>query len=175
MKKAVTLVLVLSMVSMASAALAPILTYTDTDAVNGGACVWTLDLLDGSVTGTGSATSAGAQVIYSGYFTQADLIPSTAVTSAAAGDAGQQQDPYAGNPTFGGLYWNTIAESTGIGDAVTPGTWFEFDLVQGTDAGKIGDVTLTNLTGEVLLQGTVPEPATMALLGLGALLLRRKK
>ena len=71
------------------------------------------------------------------------------------------------------------------GDAVVDpyddGPWFSFALsgyVAGTEASHDLQIDMINSNAEVVgntLFLSVPEPATMALLGLGSLLLRRKK
>ena len=171
MKKLVILMLVLGMVSAASAALTPILTWVD------GNVTYTLDIANAKVIGTGTVLGN-----YTGQYIQqtsgtGSLAPNAttgtlekAGVKDAAGDLGDITD------VGPGAYWLTGA---GDIDAEVPpnqslGDWFEFDV---TFDGS-NDFIMSYYDGaefQTGLQGTIPEPMTIALLGLGGLFIRRKK
>ena len=168
MKKLLVLTLVLGMASMASATLTLIDTWVD------GTVTWTLDLENLKVIGTG--TELGP---YAGPYLQA-VLGSMAPTTVAELADGIKDGVYAiagdlSSITAAGTFWLPAAEISN--DPVVPqalGTWFEFDI---TPDQALDFQLQAYVGGEFInvLQGTVPEPMTLALLGLGGLFLRRRK
>ena len=150
MKKLLVLMLVLGIGSIASASLMH------------GIVEWTVD--GGQLIGTGTAMGT-----YNGSVDkQAGLVAPAAGDSGkaglmnAAGNLGGVQD-------FGVVY-NVHAEHLAAGaGAQAPGVWFVFDIL------GVGDVDILDGPGAVAGTIAVPEPISLALLGLGGLFLRRRK
>ena len=177
MRKLVILMLVLGMASFASAGL--VLTIEDTSGtvdpdtlVKGESyTVWVSGLeADQSITG-GVYGPAGTAADW----TKVSL--SNPVVEDAAGDT-------SGNSYVGAYFGYDFAAgdtSTAILPDGADGKWFSWDL----DADAVGDFSLllydyTNINQTTALSTTtgkvlIPEPMTIALLGLGGLLLRRRK
>ena len=167
MKKLLILVLVLAMASMASAAL----TYEIRSGSTTGSSVDTATLAPSTtyylaVAGI-AATDAGDYELYKDSGTQGVL--SLPAVFSAAGDLGSNVDtPY-------GFYAVGAA-----GSQVQPsdGDWWSWTLTTGSGDGAFAHSLMS--TGgtpvEVLSITGVPEPMTIALLGLGGLaLIRRRK
>jgi hypothetical protein len=179
MKKFLILMLVLGMASTASAVLTPITTWTD------GICTWTLDIANSKIYGTGTSIASdylSPLIQQSSGTGRLDPTPLANLgtggykdgTYNAAGDLGNFVDPYAGQSGFEGFYWTAQSKDAG---ATLPdkalGLWFEADVTYANN-----DFIMTFYNGaafETALQGTIPEPVTIALLGLGGLFLRRRK
>jgi hypothetical protein len=165
MKKFLILMLVLCLASVANATFSSVTTWTDGD------CTWTLDIGNGVVLGTGTAGNeydSPYLVVSDGSMDEtpkAELDDFKDGVWAAAGDLGSITD--------GGSYYLCSSEESGEGTDVSAGKWFQFDVTYSND-----DFRLTYWDGdsyETALQGTIPEPITIALLGLGGLFLRRRK
>ena len=183
MKKVVTLVLVLSLVSIASAT--P--TITGPSEINGaGTYTYT-------VVGVAENYKGGvfADLAIHGYYPGG--LP-TGITSINAGTSAPLQttgskyrmgDVDGGFATIGTYYYGIKFEaSSGSVPANTPviaGDWFTLDVVVNSGVAATGSMELDISTsawtcsGNALTVDFVPEPATMALLGLGGLLLRKRK
>ena len=178
MKKVVTLVLVLSMVSMASAT--P--TITGPTVISGpGTYTYTV---------VGEADDAVTRGIFvnlatEGYY--ASTLP-TGITSINGNmsaplttTGGAVRMGFVGSAptvTISAYYVGIKFTATG-GTANVPvlaGDWFTFDVVVDSSfTGMRLDASTTSYTTSGNYLDVIPEPATMALLGLGGLLLRRKK
>jgi hypothetical protein len=169
MKKLLILLLVLGFASTAHATLSPITSWVD------GVCTWTLDLSSAKLIGTGTSATAytGPWLSFSlgSYTLEATGSPDPWKPGLyqAAGDAGAI-----------GTSGNTYVQASAADNfaTVTPdiavGQWFGMDVAGDTNQ----DVQIQYYNGteyETVLQGTIPEPVTLALLGLGGLFLRRRK
>ena len=163
--------LVLCVASAASAALTPKLTFTD------GVCNWALDLANAKVTGTGTVTSG----TYSTY-----IQPSTGsftVTSGTGGGVNADKDgvyPAAGdqgNMGTNGPWFIPNAGDTqsGVMPNMAASMWFSFDVTFSGNDVVVDIYDSESVMHTAALQGTIPEPMTIALLGLGGLFLRRRR
>ena len=167
MKKLLILVLVLGVASTAHATLTPITSWVD------GVCTWTLDQTAGKLIGTGTTATAYVGPWLSpslGTITPEVAVPASDPWKAglyrAAGDAGIIG-------LSAGLVQATAADNLTDLPDLAIGQWFGFDLTGDSN----GEVQIQQWTGseyETILQG-IPEPVTLVLLGLGGLLLRRRK
>jgi hypothetical protein len=179
MKKLLILTLVLGMVSMAVAT--PTITVSNSTPVNG-------EVIQVYITGTAADANPDGSTATGGWsgFVAIDyatlgptggtmylsLSPNPAVTPAAGGYA--QYSTSSALEYFAAMPLLPWAEETDV-DA---GLWFTYDVtVNGVD----GDSELIDLLDNALGIVTsvqiniIPEPITMALLGLGGLFLRRRK
>ena len=160
MKKFLVLALVLSVASLATAGL----TITAPATVNAGdAYQIVLSGLAGDVVSVGLYDVGNA-----------DGIPTGWVIEAAAGNLAGVGVAF---PSYGGP---EVLIDDLLGDGVQTGTWVTLDMVAGAaGTSLVWDLWDYNagsaITPGVMTVDFVPEPATMALLGLGALVLRRKK
>jgi hypothetical protein len=155
MKKMLVLTLVLGIASLATAGL--------TDTYVSGDVTWTLDLGAGTMTGVSSSATAYQEYL----MVSVGTVNGTTVYDAA-GDAGAITTPYDYMAGYEQYYLINAEQVAPEGSLFAAGTWFVFD-VSGND-----EVTVLDGSGVQVMNAT-PEPATMALLGLGALVLRRRK
>ena len=169
MKKLLILVLVLCVTSAASAALVWI-DPTNTDVT------WTLDLVGGTVTATAASGAVGS---YYDVYIQATSGSITPTVGTGGGGTGTYDGVY---PAAGDTANMTIAgpwylPSSDDQFATLPdqaaGMWFSFDVPVGYVSINFYDSAGT--VHSEALSGVVPEPMTIALLGLGGLFLRRRK
>ena len=154
MKKLLVLTLVLGMASLASAGL----TYVSGDVT------WTLDMGAGTLTGVSSSDAQYSEYLW---ITVGDVAGTTVYD--AAGDAGSITTPYGTIAGYEQYYLVNAEQVAPENSLMAAGTWFVFNFEPGTS-----EVTVLDGTGTEVLSA-IPEPATMVLLGLGALVLRRKK
>ena len=155
MKKVVTLVLVLGLVSVANAALVFSV---------GGVEITTLD-------GTQSVLPGALTLHVSGIDNYTIEISTTTAVQDHTGTEFSSMtvgNSYVGTPTAD---WSRLSGSNMFGGDL------DTDVFWGLDLSGIGVVTITDLGEAGAYSGSfeIPEPATMALLGLGGLLLRRKR
>ena len=179
MRKLLILMLVLGVASMATAV--PTLTVSNNNPAPG-------DTIQVYITGTAAEASGSGGVPPGGYSGMLGvdyvaygylggspyltIVPPPAITTAAGGYA------YAG-PMYALEFWS--AASTPPWNEATDvdvGLWFTYNVLVTGAAGQSEVIDLlNNAMGIIATQPItiVPEPMTMALLGLGALFLRRRK
>ena len=175
MRKIVTLILVLGIVSMASADL----TWTTT----GGADLSSISLLPGAsmtvrIANDDTASGGGTVWTYSPDSAVALLTAPSVLTAAGNGAS-------VVNTWTTQLWIEWEAKHTGDPPTtITTGGWLELTIaapstaVNLTSANVNADYYAASAgrgTSDLLTVNIIPEPATIALLGLGALLLRRRK
>lgn len=170
MKKLLILMLVLGMATVANAALSAI-------PVTDGIVTW--DVVGDQIVGYGNAIG-----LYDG-----ELYPNTGLISPADTDigTGEGRTVVAGDAAKitadtafpGGYYTYTIDQIAGISQNQSVGDWFMFDIAWVDSGDGKMYVDVYNASAEWAVVGTleiIPEPMTIALLGLGGLfLLRRRK
>ena len=173
MKKFVIVMLVLGIASFASAGL----TWTD----GGGVDISTITLTSESDTAvvyiSSDSTLAGW---FSATIADTSVAEFTAATGTAnlggEGSASLYFHPGMGQYNVYGRAYDVEAPST-----IGPGLWVEVTIhatngdLGTTTAETIGVGSLHFLPSDTLIINHIPEPATIALLGLGGLLLRRRK
>ena len=167
MKKFVVLMLVLGMVSMASATLT--IVESAVDVVDGGST--TITLASDTTSGWGMYIKAPSG--------------STGITAITEISNNAGDDGYANihtNNTYAASgYWDIAAsDASDPFTSIVPGNQFTVTIDDGGLAS--GGTYLIELRtygwtagGDSIVVSVIPEPATMCLLGLGGLLLRRKK
>ena len=184
MRKLLILVMVLGMASLASAV--PVLTVSDSSPTVGDTFYLYISGTAGDATGDGTGSPVGGYesmitLDYANYasyvITNANpyisIASSGTVENAAGGLGGASAQTY-GNPKFvaapAGGSWSEVTD-------VDAGLWFTYEMY----ADSVG-VSLVGLTADwgsseigAIPITVVPEPITMALLGLGGLFLRRRK
>ena len=157
MKKMIALVMVIGMASLASAGLVlsgvdDVATITGVDNGTGGAAAW--------ITMAGSTTDATATMVYTGNASL--LVGNNAYIAYAASYAGVALDS---------MYEINFYDTTVPAEVSADGTLL-------TWTGKIGDTIYLHDFTTLAVVGSytfIPEPMTLGLLGLGGLLIRRRK
>jgi len=176
MKKILILMLVLGLVSIANATVTMELYEADgTTPVSGDCIVGSSYVLAVE----GASADAGASLgLYGSTYTAADWANLGAGGQSAATKLDTGDLSYI-NWVASWYGYDMLADDTGMGSGVSTGTWFTIDLTglaEGTysfdllDYG-MGSAVIASESGNVV----IPEPITIALLGLGGLFLRRRK
>ena len=173
MKKLLILVLVLGLCSTANA----LLTDIEID-VGGSHAGATYDV----VTGTTVSTEIYSGNTDSGYayltFQDNSLysLANGAVTSNA-GDQGSITGPMTYPTYFPGVQFVMLGVSATASGTITPGTMLTLDFTAGSSTGTVAVILLDEsmVTYDTMTINIVPEPMTIALLGLGGLFLRRRR
>ena len=162
MKKLIILMLVLGMATVANATLTEDLSWS------GNATAATVDI-------DGTSTVVGEMLV--SYIAYTNTLSSITLVYTGAGSGIADAIGAAGflegklGITSGSI---TALKQITIGDSGFT-IWANGQLVTSSTTGA-GDVYLTDATGDVLFDSIhIPEPMTMALLGLGGLFIRRKK
>ena len=177
MKKLLVLILVLGIVSVANATVSMEIYESDGTTVVADRDTMLLGS-DYQLIVSGAAADAGfLGAIYGSTYTANDwdhLGPVDAtVTVTETGDLSY-------------CYWyaayqgyEMAADDTGMGSGVSTGNWFSIALsgdAEGTFSVGMLDYSVSSTVPQTTISGTIiPEPMTIALLGLGGLLLRRRK
>ena len=168
MKKLLVLMLVLGLATMASA----VVVYTSSpDSVVNGKITWSI--IGNQLVGTG--TALGGQDGYIVEQSDGSLAADSAGTRAAglwneAGDASKLIEDVYG---YAG-WWNTFASDIeGVQQAT--GKWFAFNILGNPTVANPVYVDVYGPVNKIDTMTIIPEPMTIALLGLGGLFLRRRK
>ena len=172
MKKLLVLILVLGLCSAANAALTDI--EIDVDGSHAGATITVATGGTISIEMYSGNTDAGL-----GYYALEDnSLYSLAnyVVTTNAGDQGSYSGPFTSTYVPGYQLIGLTVSATASG-TITPGTMFLVDFTAGSSTGTV-DVILYDssvVTMDTATINIVPEPMTIALLGLGGLFLRRRR
>jgi len=181
MRKLIVFMLVLGMASAANAALADFTIATD------GLVITVTGVADGSVSGyyIVSGTTIDIAIPQGGSYPIVHTGQSSPYgqNDRIAGDLAAVSTAAAGAPYYD-VAQIFAMESTHEDDRVDAGLWFTIDIDDVSTAGwtigmtvdtlDILDNTATKIGTKAIIS-TVPEPATIALLGLGGLFLRRRR
>jgi hypothetical protein len=175
MKKILILMLVLGLVSIANATVTMELYEADGTTPVSGDCYVGLSYV---LAVEGASADAGASLgVYGSTYTAADW--------ANLGAGGQAVATTVDTGDMSYILWSStwqgydmIADDSGSGPGVSTGTWFTIDLTglaEGTYSFDLLDYKAASTVIASESGNVVPEPITIALLGLGGLFLRRRK
>lgn len=170
MKKLLVLMMVLGLASTANAALTSIEIYAD-----GSAAGSTIEVVtSGSITLQIYSSNDDSGLAYLDIYDNGLYTYTAPTFTTNAGDSGGAVD----TGTYEGYNSLEVTVSATTSGTITPGVMMEVVVTAGTGTGSVG-IRLVEGAGYTTVDTTtlniVPEPVTIALLGLGGLFLRRRK